>query len=151
MSQINVTVVNTTAQTSLVESGSTVEVVQVTTSRAVELRATETHIQWIRTGDTSWVNLVSLESLTGPPNVLSVGAVAVGPTAAATITGTSPSQVLNLVLPARQPEFRSTATYLQWRLIGDTEWNDLVPVSSIVGPRGPSGGGAKLGTLLALS
>ena len=34
----------------------------------------------------------------GPPNVLSVGTVTVG-TPSATITGTSPSQVLNLVLP----------------------------------------------------
>ena len=34
----------------------------------------------------------------GPPNVLSVGTVTSG-TAAVTITGTSPSQVLNFVLP----------------------------------------------------
>jgi hypothetical protein len=36
---------------------------------------------------------------TGPANVLSVGTVTGGLTASATITGTSPSQVLNLVLP----------------------------------------------------
>ena len=36
---------------------------------------------------------------TGPANVLSIGSVTGGATASATITGTTPSQVLNLVLP----------------------------------------------------
>lgn len=36
---------------------------------------------------------------TGPANVLSIGTVSSGDTAAATITGTAPEQVLNLVLP----------------------------------------------------
>ena len=36
---------------------------------------------------------------TGPANVLSIGTVTKGENASATITGTSPSQVLNLVLP----------------------------------------------------
>lgn len=35
----------------------------------------------------------------GPPNILSIGTVTTGETASATITGTSPSQVLNLVYP----------------------------------------------------
>lgn len=35
----------------------------------------------------------------GPPNVLSIGTVAGGTTASASITGTAPSQALNLVLP----------------------------------------------------
>ena len=36
---------------------------------------------------------------TGPANTLTIGNVSSGDTAQATITGTSPSQVLNLVLP----------------------------------------------------
>jgi hypothetical protein len=39
-----------------------------------------------------------LEGIEGPPNVLTVGTVTAGTPASATITGTSPSQVLNLVL-----------------------------------------------------
>ena len=35
----------------------------------------------------------------GPPNILSIGTVNAGPEAAATITGTTPAQVLNLTLP----------------------------------------------------
>jgi hypothetical protein len=43
---------------------------------------------------------VSDPGVAGPPNVLSVGTVTAGVTAAVTITGTPPSQTLNFVLPA---------------------------------------------------
>ena len=39
------------------------------------------------------------QGATGPANVLTIGTVGSGSTASATITGTSPSQVLNLILP----------------------------------------------------
>ena len=45
----------------------------------------------------------------GLPNVLSIGTVTTG-TAAATITGTSPAQVLNLTLPTAT----GTSTYFAW-------------------------------------
>ena len=44
----------------------------------------------------------------GPPNVLTIGTVVGGATASATITGTSPSQVLNLVLPKGDPGTNGT-------------------------------------------
>lgn len=44
----------------------------------------------------------------GPSNVLSIGTVTGGATASATITGTSPSQVLNLVLPKGDPGTNGT-------------------------------------------
>lgn len=37
----------------------------------------------------------------GPPNALSIGTVTDGQNASATITGTPPSQILNLVLPTK--------------------------------------------------
>jgi hypothetical protein len=156
MSQITVTVLGSTSGSSLVTGGETVSVLLPTgvagaDAKQVEFQSSESHLQWRRVGETSWSNLVTLSSILGPPNVLSIGTVTAGPTAAATITGSSPSQALSLVLPARQPEFQSTGTYLQWRLVGDTAWNNLVPVSSIVGPQGPSGGGVRIGTVLALS
>jgi len=43
---------------------------------------------------------VSAPGVAGPPNVLSVGTVTAGVTAAVTITGTAPSQTLDFVLPA---------------------------------------------------
>ena len=44
----------------------------------------------------------------GPSNILSIGTVTGGATASATITGTSPSQVLNLVLPKGDPGTNGT-------------------------------------------
>ena len=54
-------------------------------------------------GSLVWVKLLQSASgpigATGPSNVLNVGTVSSGSTASATITGTSPTQTLNLVLP----------------------------------------------------
>ena len=156
MNEITVTVLGSTSGSSLVTGGETVSVlfpagVPGADAKQVEFQSADSFLQWRRVGETSWSNLVSLTSILGPPNVLSIGTVTAGATAAATITGSSPSQTLSLVLPARQPEFQSSGTYLQWRLVGDTAWNNLVAQSAIAGPRGPSGGGVRIGTVLALS
>jgi microcystin-dependent protein len=45
----------------------------------------------------------------GPPNVLNIGTVVSGATASATITGTTPAQTLNLVLPKGDPGTPGTA------------------------------------------
>ena len=39
----------------------------------------------------------------------------------------------------RAAEFRSSGGYLQWRLVGDTDWANLVPLSEITGPAGSDG------------
>ena len=36
-------------------------------------------------------------------------------------------------------ELQTTSTYVQWRLVGDTAWTNLVPLSSITGPQGRDG------------
>ena len=51
------------------------------------------------TGATGAAGATGETGATGPANVLSIGTVTNGVTAGATITGTSPEQVLNLVLP----------------------------------------------------
>ena len=86
---------------------------------------------------------------TGPANSLSIGSVSGGTTASATITGTAPSQTLNLVLPKGTDggtvEYQTTSTYIQWRYVGTSTWNNLVALSAITGPQGPAGsGGASL-------
>ena len=86
---------------------------------------------------------------TGPANSLSIGSVSGGTTASATITGTAPSQTLNLVLPRGSDggtvEYQTTSTYIQWRYVGTSTWNNLVSLSAITGPQGPAGsGGASL-------
>ena len=71
---------------------------------SVELQTTATHIQWRLVGG-DWADLVALSALVGPagpPNELAIGTVttgAPGSAAAASITGTAPSQVLNLTIP----------------------------------------------------
>ena len=51
------------------------------------------------TGATGATGAAGATGATGPANVLSIGTVTNGVTASASITGTTPSQVLNLVLP----------------------------------------------------
>jgi hypothetical protein len=51
------------------------------------------------TGATGAAGATGATGATGPSNVLSIGSVTASTTAAATISGTSPSQTLNLVLP----------------------------------------------------
>jgi hypothetical protein len=36
-------------------------------------------------------------------------------------------------------EFQSNATHLQWRIVGDLVWEDLVALADITGPEGPAG------------
>jgi hypothetical protein len=78
----------------------------------------------------------------GPANTLTIGTVTQG-TAAATITGTAPSQVLNLVLQKGDAgtniELQATGTHIQWRLVGASTWTNLVALSSITGLTGSSG------------
>jgi len=64
-------------------------------------------------------------------------------TAAATITGTAPNQVLNLVLQKGDAgtniELQATSTHIQWRLVGGSTWTNLVALSAITGPTGSTG------------
>jgi hypothetical protein len=64
-------------------------------------------------------------------------------TAAATLTGTSPNQVLNLVLQKGDAgaaiELQASSTHLQWRYVGGSSWTNLVALSAITGPTGSTG------------
>ncbi|WP_312999645.1 hypothetical protein [Leclercia sp.] len=71
----------------------------------IDLQVADGWVQWRRQGDSAWNNLVSLSSMKGDPgapNVLSIGAVSAlppGSPPSVSITGTSPSQVLNMAMP----------------------------------------------------
>jgi hypothetical protein len=82
--------------------------------REVELRKTETHVQWRYEDEAEYTDLIALTEITGPQgqtgnqgpagpaNTLAIGTVttgAAGSSADATITGESPAQTLNLVIP----------------------------------------------------
>lgn len=78
----------------------------------------------------------------GPANSLTIGTVTSG-SAAATITGTAPSQTLNLVLPQGDAgvavELQANGTHIQWRYVGGSSWTNLVALSAITGPTGSTG------------
>lgn len=116
----------------------------------IELQVSGGYIQWRYVGG-SWTNLVDLEDITGPTgatgpaNSLSIGTVTGGGSASATITGTAPTQTLDLVLPkgdagedGREVELRIDSGYIQWRLDGG-DWTNLVSLASITGPAGADG------------
>jgi hypothetical protein len=82
--------------------------------REVELRKTETHVQWRYEDEAEYTDLIALSEITGPQgqtgnqgpagpaNTLAIGTVttgAAGSSADATLTGDSPAQTLNLVIP----------------------------------------------------
>ena len=89
---------------------------------------------------------------TGPANSLAIGTVttgAAGASASATITGTAPTQTLNLTIPrgtagadgddGREVQLQATGTHIQWRYVGDATWNNLVSLATITGPQGAAG------------
>lgn len=85
----------------------------------------------------------------GPANELSIGTVEKGAVASATITGTPPEQVLNLVLPqgdkgdqgdpGDEVELQKSATYIQWKYLSDLTWTDLVALADLKGDQGDTG------------
>ena len=124
MSEISVTVVGSTTINPTVGNGDTVNVTIASTGERGP------------TGSTGSA---------GPANTLTIGTVTQG-AAAATITGTSPNQVLNLVLQkgdagtaATNIELQATGTHIQWRLVGGSTWTNLVALSAITGPTGSTG------------
>lgn len=80
------------------------------TGPGVQLAVSDGYIKWKLTNSTAWDNLVPLSDIKGPANSLSIGSVATGASAAATITGTAPSQTLNLTLPKADPPLPNTLT-----------------------------------------
>lgn len=73
---------------------------------SADMRVSNSAIQWKRSTDTEWTTLIGMDSLMGPAgpgNALTIGSITTlgaGSQATATITGTSPNQVLNLGIPA---------------------------------------------------
>jgi hypothetical protein len=103
MSEISVTVVGSTTINPTVGNGDTVNVTIASTGERGPSGST---------------------GAAGPANTLSIGTVASGSTASATITGTAPTQVLSLVIPAGAK--------------GDTGAAGSVGATGSTGPSGPA-------------
>lgn len=94
----------------------------------VEVRVDSDYIQWRASADAEWSNLISLDKLKG-----AVGAAGVqGDTGATGATGSEGAD-------GSEIEVQSNGTYIQWRYVGDSAWNNLVALSSLIGQQGATG------------
>lgn len=95
-----------------------------TDGREVELQKNDNYIQWRYVGDTDWNNLIPISDLKGDK----------GDQGEQGIQGIQGIAGEN----GKEIELQSTTTYIQWRYVGETTWNDLLPLSSIKGDKGDS-------------
>ena len=108
---------------------------------------TWTGTEWINGGQIQGPQ--GIQGLPGPANSLTIGTVSTGSPANATISGTSPNQILSLVIPqgiqgiqgiqGKNIELQTSATHIQWRLVGDLTWINLISLADITGPQGIQG------------
>jgi hypothetical protein len=77
-----------------------------------EFQASLTHIQYRLVGDSTWIDLIPLSDIVGPPGEGD---------------------------PGKSVELQKTSTYLQWRLVGDSTWIDLIPLADLKGDPGSPG------------
>lgn len=99
--------------------------------REVQLQTSATHVQWRYVGDSTWTNLVPLSEITGPQGVAGA-AGATGATGAQGPAGPAGANGQNI-------ELQTSATHIQWRVVGTSTWTDLVTLASLTGPAGATG------------
>ena len=113
--------------------------------REVELRTTDTHIQWRYEGegDDAWRDLVALSAITGGDGADGREIqlqVANGYIQWKYDTDTQWNDLLSLSelqgQDGREIELQNNGTAIQWRYEGETEWKDLVDLSAITGGDG---------------
>lgn len=99
--------------------------------REVELQTSATHVQWRYVGDSTWTNLLPLSEITGPQGAAGA-AGATGATGAQGPAGPAGANGQNI-------ELQTSATHIQWRVVGAVSWIDLVTLASLTGPAGATG------------
>ena len=125
----------------------------------VELRSTNTHIQWRHVGedDNAWRDLVALSAITGGDGADGADGrevelqVANGYIQWRYTTGADTEWRDLMPLSdlkgdsgedgedGREVELQNNGTSIQWRYVGETEWKDLVDLSAITGSDGQDG------------
>lgn len=97
-----------------------------TNGKEVELQLTATHIQWRYKGASTWINLVSLSTITGPQGLQGVA--------------------------GKKLMIQVSGGYIQYKYDSDTTWVNLIALSSITGATGPVGPALsfKVGTVTTL-
>lgn len=119
------------------------------TSSRIEMRVNATHVQYKYVDGTTWYDVILLTDIegsqglkgdtgdtgaTGPAGSIGPSGPqgSVGPTGPQGAAGETGPQGPNL-------ELQKTATHIQWRVVGATTWNNLVPLTDITGPQGATG------------
>ena len=112
---------------------------------AVEIQKSATHIQWRYVGGT-WINLVSLASLTGANGQeieLQASATHIQWKLANDLIWTDLVALVDLQGEpgddGREIEIQKSPTHIQWRYIGDVSWTDLVSLVDLQGEPGDEG------------
>ncbi len=90
--------------------------------RDIIIRNDGTYLQWQYDGDVAWTNLIALSSLQGADGINGVDGVD-GADGADGAAGTNGREV--------EMRFDSVSGYVQWRLVGDELWLNLIDVATL--------------------
>jgi uncharacterized repeat protein (TIGR02543 family) len=112
-------------------SCTTTEPVDGIDGREIQIRVQDDLLQWQYEGDTTWYDLLDLETLQGADGQDGTAGVAGtnGTDGADGEDGTDGSEVT----------FRVTETAIEWQYVGATTWTSLIPLSLLQGPAGQDG------------
>jgi hypothetical protein len=99
-------------------------------------------------GDVGPTGATGSQGPAGDAASVTVGTVttgAAGSSVSVTNSGSPSAAVLDFAIPrgdtgtdGREVELQASATHVQWRYAGSTAWSNLVPLSEIRGPQGPT-------------
>jgi hypothetical protein len=108
----------------------------------IELRLSETHIQWkyVQDGEETWTNLIAREDLKGDE-------IQIGVTETHIIWKYSNETIWNNLIALAEitgPQgeavmLQANATHIQWKYESDADWTDLVALDDITGADGVAG------------
>ena len=88
----------------------------------IEIQNNGTFLQWRFVGDATWINLVSVSELKGSKGDI-------GEKGKDGVDGTNGKNI----------EIQTTSTHIQWRVVGDGTWIDLIEISTLKGTDGANG------------
>lgn len=96
--------------------------------KSIEIAVNGDYIQWRVVGDLAWTNLIAVAALKGDKGEQ-------GDKGDQGLQGEKGEQGLPGV-DGKNIELGTSETYIQWRVVGTEEWNNLIPISTLVGSAG---------------
>lgn len=99
--------------------------------RNPQFQSNSTHLQWRLVDDVTWINLVALSAITGPQGIQGNPGNQGDPG----IQGDPGADGVD----GKNPELGVSVTHIQWRLVGDPTWIDLVALATLKGDQGDPG------------